>query len=140
MKSSLHILIVLILLPLGSTAQETRSELDFYVSLALKDAKVEQNTTALNIEDEKDFWADQLQFEKALRVKSPEAYKAYLSGKHIAYARHQKECQGHEHSAFYYQRASYYAVNGSMPFNSEAVLSAQNVTKSKKAKSLEVPD
>ena len=140
MKSVFYYLIFMMLVPIGMGAQDIGAEnLDFYLTLALKDAKLEQRINLLDAEDEKDFWLDQLRFEKALLAKNPEAYKAYLKGKHIAYARHQKECKGHKHSELYHRQASYYAVKGFPSLEPEAILSAENLTEQQNRKNLKTP-
>lgn len=140
MRSLIPILVFLLLVSYGIEAQETPIEkLDFYVSLAMNDAKLEQNNNLLNPEDERDFWNDQINFEKKLSAKNPRAYRAYLSGKHIAYARHQKECRGHDHSPFYFRQASFYAVNGSISLQSEPLLTVENSSEIKIPQSRNIP-
>ena len=140
MRSLITISVFLLLVSYGIQAQEAPFEkLDFYVALAMNDAKLEQNNNLLNSEDERDFWIDQINFEKKLSSKNPKAYRAYLSGKHIAYARHQKECSGHKHSPFYYRQASFYAVNGSVSLQSEPLLTVENASEIKIPKDRNIP-
>ena len=141
MKLVYQILTYILLRPFGCWAQDAHDDhLDFYVTLALKDAKREQNFKVIAKEDAQDFWEDQLRFEKQLLEKNAEAHKAYLNGKHIAYNRHQKECQGHGHDPSFYLQASYYILEGAFSLNGEPILSAKEPEKNRGIPTQRIPE
>ena len=115
-----HIALFLMCLPLMVLAQgvDDTENLGFYTTLAFKDARYEQTLQQFGAEDEADFWKDQRSFENILLVTNPTAHQTYLNGKHIAYGRHQQQCDGScAHSDLYYRQASYYAINGTAVSN-----------------------
>lgn len=112
--------IALFLFCLQGMAQhiENLDKTGFYSTLALNDARYEQNLQHFGAEDEADFWKDQRQFETALQAANPVGHQAYLNGKHIAYGRHQRHCNTScGHSDLYLRQASYYAINGTAVSN-----------------------
>lgn len=101
-------LAVLFTLALASTAL-AQDNLPFYEEQARKDAYREQSSTFSSLEDEKDFWYDQVQYEKELKKQHGSASKAYMEAKRIAYSKHAEECKNDcTHSDYYYQQASFY--------------------------------
>ena len=88
----------------------------------MKDAAYELSITHLNIEDEKDFWADQKQFEVLLKQKDPLGYQSYLAGKHEVYRQHHIHCgERCDHSDQLTMQATFYLSNGGSVGNSEIV-------------------
>ena len=134
-----HIVIFLLCIPFGVSAQEngTDSQLEFYLQLAYKDAQYEQALQNLGPEDRADYWKDQQNFERALLEKNAHLHQAYINGKHIAYGQHQKRCSDNcEHSAAYFIQASYYAVKGVFEVGSNSVLSSEDT---KRIKAIKIP-
>ncbi|MDF0717651.1 hypothetical protein PY092_15920 [Muricauda sp. 334s03] len=101
-------LAVLFTLALVATAS-AQDNLPFYEELARKDAHREQSSIFSNLEDEKDFWYDQVRYEKELKKQQSTAYKVYMEAKRVAYSKHAEECNNScTHSDYYYQQASFY--------------------------------
>ncbi|MFN3138036.1 MAG: hypothetical protein ACE37L_10140 [Allomuricauda sp.] len=108
MRLQIHIAIWFTL-GLATIGTAQNSNLSFYKELAQKDALREQTIAFSNIEDEKDFWNDQIQFENDLRVQNVAAYQVYMNEKRVAYSNHAEECKnGCTHSDLYYQQAGFY--------------------------------
>ena len=108
MRLQIHIAIWFTLgLATASIAQH--NGLSFYQELARKDALREQTIAFSNIEDEKDFWNDQIQFENDLRVQNVPAYQVYMNEKRMAYSKHAEKGKNDcTHSDFYYKQAGFY--------------------------------
>ena len=86
-----------------------QDKLSYYEQRAKEDAKYEQSLALENENDEEDFWDDQKQYEKDLKKRDKEAYKAYMKGKRDAYAEHERHCSHRcYHSDQYYHHASFY--------------------------------
>ncbi|MDF0707814.1 hypothetical protein [Flagellimonas okinawensis] len=102
-------------------AQEGKDS--FFRKQALKDAIREQSATYATLEDEKDFWQDQNQYEKDLESKDKDSYTVYMNAKRSAYSEHAELCGDHcTHSDFYYEQASYYFTYiGDKNFTKEAI-------------------
>ncbi len=129
-----HIALFLWCLPTALMGQSMEKVIDegFYITLAFNDAHYEQQLQKFGAEDEADFWKDQRQFENKLLEKDPSFYQAYLNGKHIAYGRHQQQCNKDcHHSDLYLRQASYYAVKGTFEIPSELLLSSERTSKLK---------
>lgn len=95
-------------------AQEYPAEntIAFYTQLAQRDAAYEYHMSLRALEDEKDFWKDQIHFEEQLSKNNPRGYHIYLRTKSKAYRSYQKECAGLcVHSEHYLRRAAFYVVN-----------------------------
>jgi hypothetical protein len=98
------------------SAQESKTENttkinkeSYYQKRALEDAQYEQQFDAESKTDEDTFWKDQKQYEKDLKKRDREAYRAYIKEKKNAYARHYEHCDQHcHHSDYYYQHATFY--------------------------------
>ncbi|MHA7865428.1 hypothetical protein [Flagellimonas marinaquae] len=96
-------------LGLATASMAQHNGLSFYQGLARKDALREQTIAFSNIEDEKDFWNDQIQFENDLKIQNLRAYQVYMNEKRVAYSNHAEECKnGCTHSDLYYQQAGFY--------------------------------
>ena len=88
---------------------DTMDKESYYEQLSRQDAAFEQSLDLANEDDEKDIWKDQKKYEKDLRKRDKEAYRAYMKGKHDAYAEHAEHCGSHcQHSEHYYQHAHFY--------------------------------
>lgn len=114
-KYSLHICLMLLLIPVLVSAQTTHvaENKSFYINLAQRDALNEQQLVLVSIDDHKDFWKDQNDFESLLAKQNPEAYQIYLNAKGSAYRLHQKICSAEcAHTEHYLNKAAFYAVNG----------------------------
>jgi len=112
-RFSLYMLLF-VLLPGIGLAQEQPMEnvIAFYTQLAQRDAAYEYNISLSTLEDEKDFWKDQIRFEEQLADKNPMGYHIYLKTKSEAYRSYQKQCAGScAHSEHYFRRAAFYSVN-----------------------------
>lgn len=106
-------IILLLLLPVLGMAQLPHGEhlVSFYEHLAERDALYEQRLSLVKLEDQKDFWKDQANFEQLLLEKNPRGYRIYLKNKGKAYRLHQKNCQAScQHSEHYFRKAAYYSV------------------------------
>ena len=87
----------------------TDDKLSYYEQRAREDAVYEQSLTMQNEGDEEDFWKDQKRYEKDLKHRDKEAYKAYMKGKQDAYAEHEAHCDHHcHHSEHYHHQATFY--------------------------------
>ncbi len=117
-----HIALLLLLLfaPAGLIAQEGTEKGDllrFFEERAWKDAKNEHMLKHTHPEDERDYWADQLNFEKDLKKLSYKTYQVYLKEKRSAYAEISAQCDSScNHSDYYYKMASFYDHYGSKPY------------------------
>ena len=112
-RFSLHILLFS-LLPFLGVAQEYPLEntIAFYTQLAQRDAAYEYTMSLRALEDEKDFWKDQIHFEEQLADHNPMGYHIYLKTKSETYRSYQKQCAGTcAHSEEYLRRAAFYVVN-----------------------------
>lgn len=85
----LHSMLLLLLIPTVSFAQEKSLRIDFYYGLGMKDATHELSMNNVDVDDELDFWFDQKQFEQLLKTKNTAHYKAYLNGKYQVYRKYQ---------------------------------------------------
>lgn len=108
MRLKVHITILFALgLATIGTAQETKDS--FFRNQAVKDAHYEQSYTFANLEDEKDFWHDQHQYEKDLATKNIKAYSVYMRGKKAAYREYEKLCGDQcKHSKYFHDRSRVY--------------------------------
>ena len=114
---------------------ENYDNLGFYTTLAFKDARYEQSLQQFAAEDEADFWKDQRSFENILLFSNPMAHQTYLNGKHIAYGRHQQQCDDScKHSDLYFRQASYYAIHGTAVSNVLTVSPAATTASNTNAK------
>ncbi len=96
-------------LGLASTVLAQEGETSFYEEQARKDALNEQSAVFYNVEDEKDFWRDQVRYEKDLKTQDSKAYNNYMEAKRMAYSEHAEFCKNQcTHSDYYYQQASFY--------------------------------
>ncbi|WP_372974247.1 hypothetical protein [Muriicola sp.] len=87
--------------------------LEFYQQMALSDAQLEASLRFSSLEDETDYWKDQLSFEKQLKEKEYSAYKTYIYYKRKAYHMHQEECDIKEnHGKGYNIQALFYQTQG----------------------------
>ncbi|WP_394973943.1 hypothetical protein [uncultured Croceitalea sp.] len=108
----LHIFYLSLLIPFTGIAQEDNVKL-FYSDLAKRDALQEQNLVFTNLEDCKDFWQDQNDFEILLNRRNPFAYKIYLKSKANAYNLHHLDCDANcEHDENYLSKKTFYMLNG----------------------------
>lgn len=113
MKRTLNYLFLMAFLLLNglyAIAQETNDEkkLSYYEQRAREDAKFEQ-TLEMAEDEEEDFWQEQKVYEKDLKKRDKQAYKAYMKGKRDAYAEHAKICNEHcHHSHDYHSHVTFY--------------------------------
>ena len=128
--SFLHIILVLCCLPGLGLAQAQTSHVGFYVKLGMKDAAHELALTNLNLEDERDFWLDQKQFESLLKEKDPAGYQAYLNGKFEVYREHQLLCgERCTHSDEFARQIAFYLIHGESVGTTEIALELQQPKK-----------
>ena len=107
-----HIFYILLLIPVKGFTQEDTVKL-FYADLAKRDALQEQNLMLTNLEDYKDFWQDQNDFEVLLNQSNPIAYKIYLKEKARVYNLHQLDCDTNcKHDENYLSKKTFYALHG----------------------------
>jgi hypothetical protein len=110
MRLQIHIAIWFTL-GLATASMAQHNGLSFYKELARKDAHREQTVAFSNIEDEKDFWMDQIQFENDLKVQNVPAYQVYMNEKRMAYSEHAEKCKNDcMHSDLYYKQAGFYFI------------------------------
>ncbi|NDV17182.1 hypothetical protein GO009_14245 [Muricauda sp. TY007] len=103
------LLTVLFALGLATVVSAQDNPVSFYEKLARKDAQLEQSSTFSSLEDEKDFWYDQVRYEKDLKTQDSKAYNIYMNTKRAAYSEHAESCRNQcTHSDYYYQQASFY--------------------------------
>jgi len=103
------ILMVLFAFGLATMASAQNNSDSFYENQARKDAQLEQSSTFSSLEDEKDFWNDQIRYETDLQNQNNEAYKVYIKEKRMAYSKHAENCNNNcTHTDYYYQQASFY--------------------------------
>jgi len=103
------LLTVVFILVLATIVSAQENELFFYEEQAQKDAHLEQTSTFSSLEDEKDFWNDQVRYEDDLKNQNSKAYKVYMNQKIKSYSEHAEACNNHcTHSDYYYQQASFY--------------------------------
>ncbi len=118
MKRVGHIACLLLLLtvPSGLISQELAQEGDriaFFKNRAWQDAKNEQNLQYTHLEDERDYWNDQRNFEKALKKLSYLTYQTYLAAKKDAYDEHATVCNDScNHGVYYYNMSAFYKQHG----------------------------
>ncbi len=116
-KLSCYIGIFLLGTPIGLMAQQvaTSSEINFYIHLAVKDAKHEHQLSYTKIEDEQDFWQDQKSYEASLEKQRPDLYLVYMDKKRAEYLAHQKYCEDNacDHTDLYLKQASTYILHDS---------------------------
>ena len=102
-------LMVLFALGLATMVSAQDNTVSFYEKQARKDAHLEQTSTFSSLEDEKDFWNDQIRYETDLQNQNSAAYKVYMDAKRMAYSKHAQACDNNcVHSDYYYQQASFY--------------------------------
>ena len=103
------LLTVLFALGLATVVMAQDYTVSFYEKQARKDAQNEQSAVFYNVEDEKDFWYDQVRYEKGLKTQNSKAYHIYMKAKRSAYSKHAEFCENQcTHSDYYYQQASFY--------------------------------
>lgn len=108
MRLKVHITVFLAL-GLAAIASAQENDLSFYENQAKKDAYKEQTAIFLNVDDEKDFWQDQVRYEKELKTKNRLAYQVYMTSKQEAYSKHAHSCNNQcTHSDYFYEKASIY--------------------------------
>lgn len=108
MRLKVHIT-VLLTLGLATIAWAQENTVSFYKDQARKDAHLEQTSTFSSLEDEKDFWNDQVHYENDLKNQNNVAYKIYMDEKIKAYSNHAEACNNNcTHTDYYYQQASFY--------------------------------
>ncbi|MGD1946661.1 MAG: hypothetical protein ACFB0A_10490 [Croceivirga sp.] len=94
-------------------AQNDISQLSFYKKLGIQDAKREITLGNLNVEDEKDFWNDQKNFEALLKKKNRRHYQSYLNGKYQVYREYQILCAADCNlSETFSRRMAFYLIKG----------------------------
>ena len=114
LKSTLFVLAIAFSFSMQAQKQKSTTEVKmdkktYYQKRAEEDAKFEQQFKAENKAEEKSFWKEQKAYEKNLKKTDKQAYKAYIQGKHDAYAEHYEHCNHHcHHGDYYYNYASYY--------------------------------
>lgn len=87
--------------------------LSYYQQRAISDAELEKTLKFSSVEDEVDYWKDQLNFEKQLKAEEYSAYKTYIFFKRKAYLEHQEECDILvNHGKGYHGQAFFYATHG----------------------------
>ncbi|WP_375323333.1 hypothetical protein [Flagellimonas sp. GZD32] len=106
---TLLIVLFVSVLAVQTSAQEKQVDIAFFEERAVIDATYEQSYMTTNIEDEGDFWKDQIQYENDLQQWSPKAFDVYLKEKSLAYIYHARSCDDHcNHSEHYIRQATYY--------------------------------
>src|SRR6056297_2513219 len=111
MRLKVHITLIFAL-GLATMASAQENNISFFEEQARKDAQKEQSSVFANIEDEKDFWNDQIRYETDLQNQNSTAYKVYINEKRMAYSKHAEACNNHcKHTDYYYQQASFYFTN-----------------------------
>ncbi|NAS10692.1 hypothetical protein [Poritiphilus flavus] len=114
------LLLLLLFAPAGLVAQEGTKKADllrFFEERAREDARNEHLLKHTHPEDERDYWADQRNFEKDLKKLSYKTYQAYLKEKRNAYADQSMQCDSScSHSDYYYRMAAFYEHYGSRPY------------------------
>lgn len=99
---------LLILSHLSSAQEEMPSPESYYEARAREDAAYELALQE-DAEDEADFWQSQEDYEKALKKRDKQAYRAYMRGKRDAYREHASHCGSHCHHGHHFEyRATYY--------------------------------
>lgn len=115
-RSATLLLILIICLPWGVRPQEDNggeSVSRFYGSMAIEDALMEQNLNFALEEDEIDYWRDQRNFEKSLKLENYSAYKTYIFYKRRSYLEHKQSCDiASEHGKGYNKQALFYTTQG----------------------------
>ena len=108
LKVQITVLFTLGLVTMALAQDNTAS---FFEKLAQKDAQLEQSVSFSNLEDEKDYWNDQIRYEKDLKELDVRSYNVYMNEKRIAYSKHAEACNNHcKHSDYYYQQAGFYFI------------------------------
>ncbi|MFV9550166.1 hypothetical protein [Algibacter sp. PT7-4] len=113
-KTSIFILAIGLSFTINAQDTEVKSETkidkkSYYEKRAAEDAKYEQQFKAESEKESKAFWNEQKAYEKDLKKKDRQAYKAYMKGKRDAYAEHYNHCNSHcHHEHSYYNHAAYY--------------------------------
>ena len=81
----------------------------YYKKRAQEDAKFEQQYKAKTKKEEKQLWKEQKTYEKNLKERDKESYKAYMQGKRDASREHYNHCNHHcNHGYYYHNHAAYY--------------------------------
>jgi len=87
----------------------TKTQIEAYVALAIRDADYEHGLVFSKPVDETDFWNDQRVFEQKLLERNPAYYMSYLQGKKKSYSKHRETCDPKcGHGDYYDRQASFY--------------------------------
>lgn len=128
MKTILSILTFVLLSSLNINAQEmsmksetniktSTDKMSYYQKRGAEDAQYELGFTAKTKAEEKAFWKEQKEYEKALKQKDRKAYRAYMASKKESYTEHYYHCDGHcHHDPMFYTYAGYYYYGYERPY------------------------
>lgn len=118
-----HIVFLVLCVPIVGISQGQTPRTSFYLDMGMKDATHELSLVNANLEDEKDFWADQKSFEALLKEKNPKGYQAYINGKYKVYRDYQILCGGVcSHSDDFSRHMAFYLINGESVGADEVVM------------------
>ncbi len=100
-----------------TTANVGTDKMSYYQKRGAEDAQYELVFTAKTKAEEKAFWKEQKEYEKALKQKDRKAYRAYMASKKESYAEHYDHCGGYcHHDPMFYTYAGYYYYGYEQPY------------------------
>ena len=123
-------LLLLACLPIELFSQQVEVgaiDVSVFEQRAQEDAKMEQILQFSSVDDELDYWTDQLDFEKTLKKTSYKGYLTYIRSKKAAYVLHEITCNELcRHGELYYRQALFYSNNTPKATTTSIVVEMKN--------------